>query len=119
MRPRCVLWNKNGQTLLKAISFQGENEKRPNGSVAFLINAAVESRTTIQKITDPNIDCLKLIFNSVNVDDSLNVADSNKQLKNTAEMIFVLKYGCKLVHIRDSLSSADQSVRICQDAPEV
>lgn len=44
------------------------------------------------KITDLNFDCLEKVFIYLNLRDLTNVSDSNKYLKNCAEIIFVSRY---------------------------
>lgn len=44
------------------------------------------------KITDLNFDCLEKVFIYLSLSDLTNVSDSNKYLKNCAEIIFVSRY---------------------------
>lgn len=53
------------------------------------------------KITDINIDCLEVVFKYLSIVDLLSIADSNKFLRNAAELVFILKYGKKRVDIFD------------------
>lgn len=43
------------------------------------------------KLTTLGVDCLERIFRYLPLDDLMNVADSNKQLKEVADLVFVLK----------------------------
>lgn len=60
------------------------------------IPAVSTSRT---KITDINIDCLEKICNFLSFEDLLNIADTNKHLKQAADLVYTLKYGNSLVYI--------------------
>lgn len=51
------------------------------------------------KLTHLGIDCLEPIFRYLPLEDLMNVADSNKQLKTAADLVFRLKYGSKTVVI--------------------
>lgn len=51
------------------------------------------------KLTDLGVDCLERIFRYLPIEDLLNLADSNKQLKNTADLVFLLKYSSKIANI--------------------
>lgn len=57
-----------------------------------------EERTAI-KITEINQFCLEHIFTYLDLEDLLNVADSNKYLKLATRTPFVRNYGGKSVHI--------------------
>lgn len=45
------------------------------------------------KFTELDIDCLEAIFQYLSIEDLLNVADSNKVLKQAADLTFQLKHG--------------------------
>lgn len=51
------------------------------------------------KITDVNIDCLAHIFKYLNLQNLVNVSDTNKQLKEAADMIFNSKLRMKMVYL--------------------
>lgn len=51
------------------------------------------------KLTHIGIDCLEKIFIYLPLHDLLNVADSNKQLKEAADLVFRLKHGNKELDI--------------------
>lgn len=57
------------------------------------------------KITDFPIDLLVIIFENLELNDLLNVADSNKQLKQAADFIFDRKYGKKLINLKPHKSN--------------
>lgn len=44
-------------------------------------------------LTDVNDDCLEKIFMCLSLDDLLNIAHTNKQLKNAADLTFTRKFG--------------------------
>lgn len=44
------------------------------------------------KITDLNFDCLQRCLQHLNIEELLNIADSNKQLKYVARYIYARKY---------------------------
>lgn len=54
-----------------------------------------DQETQPLKLDDLNIDCLGRIFMFLELNDLLNIADSNKYLKQTADVVFVSKYGRK------------------------
>lgn len=54
---------------------------------------------SITKLTDVNVDCLEHIFKNLNLVDLLNVADSNKQLKLAADLVFESQFGKHSVSI--------------------
>ncbi|XP_055326382.1 uncharacterized protein LOC129580199 [Sitodiplosis mosellana] len=51
------------------------------------------------KLTDVNVDCLEHIFKNLSLIDLLNVADSNKQLKPAADLVFASRYGKQSIEI--------------------
>ncbi|XP_055306317.1 uncharacterized protein LOC129570651 [Sitodiplosis mosellana] len=51
------------------------------------------------KLTDVNADCLEHIFKHLSLIDLLNVADSNKQLKPAADLVFASQYGKRSMNI--------------------
>lgn len=51
------------------------------------------------KITDLNIDCLESVFEYLDLQDLLNVADANKYLNIVAKCVFRRKHSNKMVHI--------------------
>lgn len=51
------------------------------------------------KLTALGVDCLERIFRYLPLDDLLNVADSNKQLKEVADLVFVLNHWNKCLAI--------------------
>ncbi|XP_055306315.1 uncharacterized protein LOC129570649 [Sitodiplosis mosellana] len=51
------------------------------------------------KLTDVNVDCLEHIFKNLSLIDLLNVADSNKQLKPAADLVFASRYGKQWIFI--------------------
>lgn len=51
------------------------------------------------KLTHLGIDCLERIFRYLPFADLMNVADSNKQLKKAADLVFLLKHGSKTVMV--------------------
>lgn len=61
------------------------------------ISNSVESSMT--KITDMNVDCLEMVFEHLDLPDLLNVADSNKELRSAAGIVFNRKYGKSLLHL--------------------
>lgn len=53
------------------------------------------------KITDVNSDCLEKIFEYLDIDDLLHVADSNKWLQISAGSVFCHKFGQQKVQLTD------------------
>lgn len=51
------------------------------------------------KLTDVGIDCLERILRYLPLNDLMNVADTNKQLKEVAELVFLLKHGNTILRI--------------------
>ena len=51
------------------------------------------------KLTHLDIDCLERIFRYLSPGDLINVADSNKQLKQAADLAFYFEYGSKKISI--------------------
>lgn len=47
------------------------------------------------KLTEVNEDCLETIFLNLNLNDFLNIAHPNKELKTAADMAFTRKFGRK------------------------
>ncbi|XP_055326238.1 uncharacterized protein LOC129580071 [Sitodiplosis mosellana] len=57
------------------------------------------------KLTDVNVDCLEHIFKNLRLIDLLNVADSNKQLKPAADLVFASRYGKQWIFIHSRYKS--------------
>lgn len=55
-----------------------------------------------KKLTSLDNDCLEKIFKYLTLKDLLNVADSNKRLKQVADVVFALNYGAKELNLIDS-----------------
>lgn len=55
-----------------------------------------------KKLTSLDNDCLEQIFKYLPLKDLLNVADSNKRLKEVADTVFALNYGEKELNLIDS-----------------
>lgn len=64
------------------------------------------------KIIDLNIDCIQEIFSYLSVVDLMNVADSNRCLKNAANLSFAQRYGKKSVQLNIVPSYQRQRKRI-------
>lgn len=62
------------------------------------INGKTDVPLKTLQLIDVNNDCLRAIFNHLNLIDLLNVADTSKRLKQIAEMEFERKYKTNQVH---------------------
>lgn len=60
-------------------------------------------------LTDLHLDCLESIFRYLPLRDLLNVADSNKQLRKAAELVFSLKHGTKTIEIFETIFKSGSS----------
>lgn len=76
-----------------------------------------ERERTILKLTDINIDCLEKIFSNLNLRDLLNVADSNKSLKQAVDLVYSRRFGPKTIFFRvifklsrDSIEMSHQKI---------
>lgn len=64
------------------------------------------------KITKLRIDCLQKVFNYLDVDDLLNVADSNKYLKKAAQKVFAKRYGSKILQLHGMQPSQNRILSV-------
>lgn len=61
---------------------------------------ATEVEVVIEtKFTDINIDCQELILNHLSLVDLLNIADTSKEFKTAADLVFSKKFGSKRVDV--------------------
>lgn len=78
-------------------SSENEHQNSCSDYVNFLMlnhpTEAVASKMVKTKLTDVNGDCLEKIFMYLNLDDLLNIAHTNKQLKFAADLAFARKFG--------------------------
>lgn len=64
------------------------------------------------KLTNLNIDCLNNVFEYLELDDLLNVADANKQLHRAANLTYVRKYCRKQVIFEHITLSRDRDMYV-------
>lgn len=66
------------------------------------------------KLTDMNFDCLESCFRHLSIEELLNVADSNRQMRYAARHVFRLMHGRKLVCLYNLLQfqKEDQRLRL-------
>lgn len=68
------------------------NKDRKKKTVASESTAINPSNATTIRLTDMNDDCLEHIFLYLSLEDLLNIADTNKQLKPAAELTFAKRF---------------------------
>lgn len=64
------------------------------------------------KITDLGFDCLENCFRQLNIEELLNVADSNKRLRHVARYVFSRMYGKKFMYLNCVLKFKEE-YRFC------
>lgn len=70
-----------------------EQRKQKKNEAAIESKTATEPSTFQTKLTDVNDDCLEKIFMHFDLDDFLNIAHANKELKTGADLAFSRKFG--------------------------
>lgn len=78
------------QILWKLINFTNINMEPATPSTP-----STQEPTSAKKLTDVNTDCLEKMFKYLSFEELLNVADSNKHLREAAELVYKMKYSRK------------------------
>lgn len=85
----------NGICAMKMSEGKGKMNKERDGSVNNVPQPKRQRMETQMKITELNPYCLTRIFLDLNIDDLLNIADANKELKSLVDSIFIDEFSKK------------------------
>lgn len=89
-----------------------EDEKPVDQHKTMTTNATeTESITYQTKLTDINDDCREKVFKYLSLDDLLNIAHTNTQLKSAADMVFVSKFGKKQFNLLISTTRRNEMLQ--------
>lgn len=108
---------KNEAVTTKTTENETEKEATAVPSAVISVHGKEELKTDKEsiistKITDVNIACIEHILKYLNLSDLLNASDSNKHLKDAAELVFAVKFSGKTAIIHELLPSLNQVLQV-------
>lgn len=74
-----------------------------------------EVRVYDTMITEINLDCLESIFHFLDLASLINIAESNKQLKPVADLVFNQKYKMMKIRLVKTIEKFAEPSNVCND----